>query len=790
MEYVQNGEKVKKLAKKISSVLLIIMLIVFSNCLVYAAVTQVDLTGLATGSDVNHQHVYVDSFDDTYHYKRCFICGGVINKAAHTKVDNWYSSDLPRCHYQNHCTTTCTANCGYSKVWRDPCTKMPADYPWGTSIGSGWVHFKPCAVCGGASWPEYGACVKADGSRITCTNLGVCSICGYNYTLKEHSIRGTNGVCTLCGTKCFDASIISESWGTGRASHTLTIRLVPNISLSIGDVHSGQQGVGVTMTGGTYTANSNGTFDLTYYNSFAESTFAVGSTWIRPGTTVVIDGVNCYFYYPDYYVSPDNVRPTISGVTQTNITTSGAWCTSKKITISGTEDHSDIVYIKMTKTDGTVLYPYSGTSVSSHNYSFSFIPEFEASSPTNFYLYVKDNAGNEASYTITVEKIDYKAPTLVSSSNYLSPWRQNQLVTFQVKDEGIGQVQFAFNNTNDYQAATYNSSNGCYERQYNFYGNVPIQVTGALYVKDGLGNQKMYKINFNKLDNTKPTISASNKTYGDSVTATIGDTYAGVAGHQITSSNSQPSTWIADSSESSKNVSFGIKNAGTWYIWVKDGAGNVNSASISVSKRSITITANNQTTYYPTRITKTAAYATSSYLPSGQSISAITLTDNPGGTSFPTPNANGIGTGTITPSAATITSTTDGNVTSNYTITYANGTWTVKDNTKPTGRIKITNPVILRDGRQAVGRTATNVTITAADDYAKVKEIYLFNENNITTPVGNIPASSWINWDSSTSLTNIGTNTKTMNWTLSNGDGAKTVYLYIRDRAGNVTITF
>ena len=49
------------------------LLCVFSVAI--AAVSEVDLTGLATGTDTSHTHVYIDSYDANYHFKRCFICG-------------------------------------------------------------------------------------------------------------------------------------------------------------------------------------------------------------------------------------------------------------------------------------------------------------------------------------------------------------------------------------------------------------------------------------------------------------------------------------------------------------------------------------------------------------------------------------------------------------------------------------------------------------------------------------------------------------------------------------------
>jgi len=225
------------------------------------------------------------------------------------------------------------------------------------------------------------------------------------------------------------------------------------------------------------------------------------------------------------------------------------------------------------------------------------------------------------------------------------------------------------------------------------------------------------------------------------------------------------------------------------YKWSPDAATSTKSITWRILKRDITITALDQTTYYPTRITKTTAKVSGNNLCSGHSITSITLTETPSTTTYPTPNENGVGTGTITPSGATITSSTDGNVTSNYNIRYANGTWTLKDNTRPQGYLRANNPTaILIDGRMAYNIRNISLTMKATDDYAGVKEVYLFNENSIPSSVASI--SSWKNWATSSDLSHAGTNLKLINWTLSNGDGKKTVYLYIRDKAGNVSVTF
>ncbi|MBR6253399.1 MAG: hypothetical protein IKR04_06165 [Clostridia bacterium] len=87
------------------------------------------------------------------------------------------------------------------------------------------------------------------------------------------------------------------------------------------------------------------------------------------------------------------------------------------------------------------------------------------------------------------------------------------------------------------------------------------------------------------VDITKPTVTASNITYGSNLTATIGDAFTGLTGYALTTSATTPTSWTSTSG-ASQSLNFGSKSVGTYYVWAKDRAGNTNYKAVSVSKAS------------------------------------------------------------------------------------------------------------------------------------------------------------------------------------------------------------
>ena len=67
------------------------------------------------------------------------------------------------------------------------------------------------------------------------------------------------------------------------------------------------------------------------------------------------------------------------------------------------------------------------------------------------------------------------------------------------------------------------------------------------------------------------------------ITAVLTDNASGISGYQVTSTNVEPTRWKSGNKKLSQNINItGIKEGGTYYLWVKDVAGNVNSEVFEV----------------------------------------------------------------------------------------------------------------------------------------------------------------------------------------------------------------
>ena len=161
------------------------------------SVTDIDLTGLVTGEDTEHTHIYEKKYDDINHWEECFICGDIKNRENHTKT----TSGTGTCG--TYLVESCTKGCGYSisnyvehdieyytedKIYDETGKNTNrGDYRHG--IGS-------CKRCKTVwAYDKNGKlmtkqdCVDEDGNKINCSNnKKKCKYCGWDYT-KETTIN-------------------------------------------------------------------------------------------------------------------------------------------------------------------------------------------------------------------------------------------------------------------------------------------------------------------------------------------------------------------------------------------------------------------------------------------------------------------------------------------------------------------------------------------------------------------------------------------------------------------------
>ena len=236
---------------------------------------------------------------------------------------------------------------------------------------------------------------------------------------------------------------------------------------------------------------------------------------------------------------------------------------------------------------------------------------------------------------------------------------------------------------NSNQSKTYGSSDPTLT--YTYSGNVSGETpkfTGALQRVSGeaVGSYLINKGTLALTDNGTFLANNYNLIFSGSTNFTI--TSKNISSLTITLDNTtytydktekRPNVVVKDGSKTlTLNTDYTLSysnniNAGTGYVNITGMGGYTGSSSknFTINKRSITITANNQTINYGGSIAKGTGYITVSNLASGDTITSITLTQS---TTSATTN------GVIIPSNATISS---GN--NNYNITYKNGTLVINN---------------------------------------------------------------------------------------------------------------
>ena len=490
------------------------------------SVTNIDLTGLVTGEDTEHTHIYETVTNSTEHWKQCIICNNKIDVEQHILGEKTWAAGSESCEKNNFYTQRC--KCGYQVKGRKPCVWDGHSYTRTTN----YRHIKICNVCRGQIDNEYymendpntlyvnkiEQCVNSKGD-ITCSNLGICNICNSDWNTSPHQLNakaeGMSGTTNIYCSRC------SKSFGTVEfnitnnhsAPSTYTGNLTVNLTngATIDTTHDG-----TVRTIGTPFEKVNGartdisstsakyTISSTFKNTWKEhySAYYIVRVIINNCKTSM-NLLNSFYMYPD---TKAQQTPTIQVIDSEQI--EGDWATNKEIKITGNEDYCNYVTVKIKDDTGKEIFSGKATAKDG-KYTLSCIPELEADADgRTFSVEVIDSCNNSVTKDFKVNKVDSKAPTLTENGEYTKEWSKNKEISFTAEDQGIGQVQIAFNNATDYQSAT--KENDRYIRKYNFYGDVYDKVTAAIYLKDGLGNERTVKVDIGKLDNTAPKITRTN----------------------------------------------------------------------------------------------------------------------------------------------------------------------------------------------------------------------------------------------------------------------------------------
>ena len=540
----------------------------------------IDLTGLVTGEDAEHSHIYEDKYDTENHWQQCMICNNIINQKSHNKqMTEWILGDsFPHCRVNNYATEYCT-ECGYNRKIIEAHPALSNQF---IKKSGAYQHYKICTTCG----TEVGySCVKADGSKIDCNNLGQCNVCEYNYTMPEHNYyvnintqeiycancRKIVGSCKYIITRVNTNTINVECNYEMKDGYTLLTDKNKYSYLVDDSINMGTTGIIITINGDSKKMSVNYAISINpnYKNAI----------YLRPDTYIVGDNTSRFMRGANIPLYYDNVKPIITNVQETNNVEVLGWTTNKSITITGEEDFSKGVYVTMEDSQEKKVIENAYVPVVNKQYSYSFSALLEADENGQDYkIIVKDEAENIVTSIKRIYKTDSQAPILLSTTQYNGEWSKIKKIKFEAQDVGVGKVEIAFNNILDYKKAEQKEE--IYSREYHFIGDVYEDVTGAIYLKDGLGNARTEKIKIGKIDNTSPTINnVETKKEGENIVITItandineklGQEGSGVGGYAITKTKQLPEDSMYQESNEIK-----VEKAGMYYIYVKDNVGNV-----------------------------------------------------------------------------------------------------------------------------------------------------------------------------------------------------------------------
>ena len=277
---------------------------------------------------------------------------------------------------------------------------------------------------------------------------------------------------------------------------------------------------------------------------------------------VLSDGVN-------YGVAASR---TIQNIDKTKPVVTGATATTNKIAITATDEASGIIGYAVTTSNTT---PSSFTDVASTK-TLSVAPTGYRQG-TTYYVWVKDAAGNvSASKSTATGKVTDLTAANIKFTYSPSGWT-NKDVTATASTTVTGftlQTSKDGSNWSSTATQTYSSNGKIYARLWD----------GTNYGATATGN-------FTNIDKTKPVVTGATATT-NKIAITATDEASGIIGYAVTTSNTEPSSFTDVASTKTLSVApTGYKQGTTYYVWVKDEAGNV-SESETVTTLNVTGTIN------------------------------------------------------------------------------------------------------------------------------------------------------------------------------------------------------
>ena len=417
-------------------------------------------------------------------------------------------------------------------------------------------------------------------------------------------------------------------------------------------------------------------------------------------------------------LAPNEFTPTATSTTK-SITVKASTTDAAAANGSGS---SGIAGYRFSKDNGSTWTEYQ----TSGEYTWDKLPQ-----TTNYTIKVeaKDNAGNVRQGSVS--KGTGTVETATGGTYSPTTWTNgNVKVTLPTKSG------FTTRYTIDGTKPTKDST------QYTGEFTVSSNCTITYLYTDGTNIGGTGTLNVTNIDKTKPVVTETTATT-NKITIKATDDESGIVGYAITTSNTVPSGFTSVTNTKSLDTSLtGYKQSTTYYVWVKDAAGNVSESKTTATTKVTDLTEANTTfSYSPSSWTNGNVIATAS-----TTITGFTLQTSKDGINWE--------------SKATQTYSSNGRIYArlwdgtNYGGS-ASGNFTNIDTTKPV----VTEATA----------TTNKITIKATDDESGIVGYAITTSN--TVPSG---------------FTSV-TNTKSLDTSLTGYKQSTTYYVWVKDAAENVS---
>lgn len=454
---------------------------------------------------INHTHIWATKYDNKNHWEYCTVCGATRNTTAHTFTDHWINDKIAHCDGSNYSIRSCA--CGYSYKYRE----SHESSGWCAQVGQG-LHFKYCLKCN--HYLQTQRCWDKDGHILNCNTRGTCTVCGGVYSRPLHEINN-KGICGTCGTHLLE---IYNDKVTYSADHTV---LTWTVTLKAASGHTidylGNAATGTWCVLGnwnwiSHTRSDNPDGSITYTNVIKINEKFQEKGVLLFSTGGSIDGytvMSINFNSPYYYWS-DITAPVQNDIIQKDQASANDWATIKQLTLTGTENASDTVWLTIAdKSTGEKYVTDAAVSVVDGKYSYTCTPSIEGDTNGRTYVVTaKDRIGNTSTKEFIVSKTDGSCPQLKNGTSLTyTDWTNTaKTITLTFTDYGSGGVQASLGDQIHYQACT-KTADGKYQITYTFSDDITGTKVYPLYLKDALGNATDTKLTIGNIDKHTYSIS-------------------------------------------------------------------------------------------------------------------------------------------------------------------------------------------------------------------------------------------------------------------------------------------